>query len=419
MVEATLESTFSHETAGTAATDDNDNNSNENDNTKEEVMKKHSRVALFQDAITVSIPIDVTVDLGVAFRRTRDKRIAGLYNAFPSLKPKDETEGEEDEDEEEDDDEEGGEEGAADSSDGAAKKKKKNDNKKKAPSKASDNVPQPREFASVLDYLEAKYVRGVMIHNEQPAAKKKKGDSDDSKSKQEEDEEDDDEGQGSVYSETSFLDDRDLQRDVAEQVLAQTTTTKLELEGDDDFFVNVGDLDVEENELTQHTYDPLEDSPTKKSKTKTNTKKSKKPATTSTKTGSPAKKKKIPSKATADKDDKSKGEKKKKAKPAPKATTKGKVKTVDNSSDSSEAVVAAVAASNTKKPVPKKNKEEIKKLKQKAKKYKNIMEKRFEKVKKMIKTLDAESLPRSRPSTSKVTITCPANKKEGDEVTFT
>ena len=43
--------------------------------------------------------------------------------------------------------------------------------------------------------------------------------------------------------------------------MGQTTTTKLELmqDHDDDFFVNVGNFEVEETELTHSNYDPLQD----------------------------------------------------------------------------------------------------------------------------------------------------------------
>ena len=41
---------------------------------------------VFSDAIAVEIPLDVTADLGVAIRRTRDKRLQLLYQVFPSLK---------------------------------------------------------------------------------------------------------------------------------------------------------------------------------------------------------------------------------------------------------------------------------------------------------------------------------------------
>jgi len=126
-------------------------------------------------------------------------------------------------------------------------------NDKQQPSnkrKKLENVPQPDQFGSVLDYLEAKYVKGVMLEEEDNAPIL------DDKS----------EGQGSVYSKDSFLDDTDLQRDVAEQVMASTTLTKLELEHEDgDFFVNVGNLEVENDDYGEN-YDPLQDKENKTTK---------------------------------------------------------------------------------------------------------------------------------------------------------
>ena len=125
---------------------------------------KKKKIGIFQDAITVNIPIGVTADLGVALRRTRNKRITALYQAYPSLK-KTEKEGSDE------DDEDGGEsdemEGTGDSGDGdGATEKKKKPKKDKKPKISNDLVPQREQFGSIMDYLEAKYTRGVMIHDE-------------------------------------------------------------------------------------------------------------------------------------------------------------------------------------------------------------------------------------------------------------
>lgn len=393
---------------------------------------------MFQDSICLHIPLNLTVDLGVALRRTRTKRIEALYQKYPDLKEKNES-GEEEDDEQEEDEEEGESDAEMEEGEeGAEKKEKKKQKKKEKNSKKKSNlVPQRHEFGSIMDYLEAKYVRGVMIENEKEKAPKgsdEEGDDDASAPKP-----DDDEGQGSVYSESSFLDDRDLQRDVAEQVLAQTTTTKLELEGDDDFFVNVGDLDVEETELTQQHYDPLEDS---EKKVKTPTKKRKKPSgdgAAAKKTGAaspPAKKKAAVTKKKKKEDEKEKGKGSGsgKSKPSPKkkkpvvSTKKPKLRKEKekeesgNESESSSEGAAVVVAASSKKAVAanttKKPPEEMKELKKEAGRTRAIMMKRFDTVKKMIKELTKEQLPRRPPLKSKVSITCPANKKEGDEVTF-
>jgi len=381
-------------------------------------VKQKKRVAIFQDAITVNIPIDVTVDLGVALRRTRQKRIAALYEAFPSLKTihqeskKDDTEGSGDDDNSENSDDEimEGTGDSAAAAEGGVDKKKKNKKKKTKPTNAL--VPQRHEFNSIVDYLEAKYTQGVMIHNENDppgeegyddSTKRKGGDGDDNE------DDDDDEGQGSVYSETSFLDDRDLQRDVAEQVLAQTTTTKLELEGDDDFFVNVGDLDVEETELTQKTYDPLEDGPTK-----TTTKKRKRPSGTKTTTPKPVvahtNKKTV---SSGKKNDEPVTKKKKKNMDGDKSPSTKKPET-DDVESSGEDEDEAVGATTTSKTLPSNYKE----LKAEAAEHRNVLMKRFDTIKQMIKDLAKENLPRKKSQKKQVSITCPAGKKEGDEITF-
>jgi hypothetical protein len=202
---------------------------------------------LFSDTICVHIPMSVTADLGMVLQRQREKRVAALYQHFPELK------------------EASIGLAAANKSDGCVDEDDKDDGvtsgdekKSKAPGKNTDemkkklpklkHVPQPHEYASVIDYLEAKYVQGVVIHDDDEAMASDGHN---------------DEGNGSVYSETSFLDDSGLQRTVAEQVLGHQTTTKLEMMGtnhdDDGFFVNVGDLEVEETDMTREGYDPLDD----------------------------------------------------------------------------------------------------------------------------------------------------------------
>jgi hypothetical protein len=180
--------------------------------------KRRRREKLLQDCLSVRIPMQGgTADLGFAMRRTRRKRLAGLQKAFPGL---------------------GGptaEESAAatgdvimeavDEDEKESERQRQSDRQKPAsPKKKLLHVPQREDFANVVDYLEAKYVQGVMINDEEDASPL------DPSTNGGKEDDDDEEGQGSVYSQTSFLDDDDLQRDVAEQVLAQSTTTKLELE---------------------------------------------------------------------------------------------------------------------------------------------------------------------------------------------
>lgn len=308
---------------------------------------------IFQDAISVVIPLNVTADLKIAIQRTRAKRIMSIYKRFPSLKKNEKKTQEEKKDDPmlEEDDEENKEKGSK----AQTKKQKK-----------LEHVPQPSQYGSVLDYLEAKYVKGVMLGDEDEG-----GGSMDDKS----------EGQGSVYSGASFLDDTDLQRDVAEQVMATTTLTKLELEEDDaDFFVNVGNLEIEGNEYGEH-YDPLQD---KENATTKKRKKSQTGSSTST----------------------------------PKSKKKKQTKEVPDSAKSKKSTTAST--STKKKTTPKKaeNSEEKKRLLAEAKKAKVKSEKLYKKVVTMIKEMSKEELPRRRTKL-KVALTCPSNKKPGDDITFT
>ncbi|GAX16279.1 hypothetical protein FisN_3Hh238 [Fistulifera solaris] len=312
--------------------------------------KQKSTRKLFQEFILVQIPLNVTADLGVAIRRTRQKRIKGLLKAFPQLNQQKSTT--------DDPPMEDGVKG--DLTQDKSEEESKAQNKKK---KKKRNQPQPGDFGNIVDYLEAKYVQGVMV--------------DDSGS-----EDDNEEGQGSVYSETSFLDDTDLQRTVAEQVLAQTTTTKLELRDDGEFFVNVGELEIEETDLTKDEYDPLQD----------------------TKTKSPKRKRKD---AEIDKEENAKKKKKvkpeladKKGKAVPTSTKSAKAST------SEESQKPDTAKTGSSKDTQKKSKE-----------CKKIYENLYQKLVEMIKKASPEELPK-RKTKDKVSIKCPDDKKPGDTVIF-
>lgn len=344
----------SRNTANTHATTNNNNNN------KQSLPKEKSTRKLFQDSILVQIPLNVTADLGVAMRRTRAKRVEGLLKAFPNLNKKTT---------QEDDN------AAMEVSDGAKgdttldKSEGEEDAKKAAAknNKIRRNQPQPGDFGNIVDYLEAKYVQGVML--------------DDSGS-----EDDNDEGQGSVYSETSFLDDTDLQRTVAEQVLAQTTTTKLELRDDDEFFVNVGELEVEETELTKEEYDPLQD----------------------TKTKSPKRKRKVDNGKDGE-DNATIAKKKKKMKPD---LIEKKDKSASPTTKNVKAkAVAEPQTLDTGKPGTSKE------TQKRSKECKKIYENLYQKLVEMIKKASPEELPK-RKTKERVSIKCPNDKKPGDSVVF-
>jgi len=311
----------------------------------------------------VNIPIEgVTADLGIAAKRTREKRIKALYEEFPSLK-KEEPQEEKDELDSEDDEE------------NKDKKMDIEDTKK-----ANPLVPQRKQYGNVLDYLEAKYVRGVMLEEDEEMI---------------EDEESVNE-KGSVYdSESSFLDDSLLKRDVAEQVLSQATQTKLGLEqADDDFFVNVGVLEVEDHELMD--YDPLEEDE---------------------KIKKPGKRKRNSSgegKSSAAKDNKS-------SKKASSKSDKSKGKNDDQKKSGTKKPIKSPYKATQKKLIKNKIspelKEQIDGLKKKAADLKKLSDKSFKQTLEAIKNMTTKDLPRKKKN-EKVSIVVPEGKSPGDDITF-
>jgi len=320
---------------------------------------KHQQVPkIFRDSISVLIPIEVRADLKTAIQRTRQKRIQSIYKHFPSLRKEEEkTAQEEGMAADEDDDE--GEKGETNVKDKQAKKKTK--------SNLPTQVPHREQYGSVIDYLEAKYAKGVMLEDED----------------EEEMADDGSGGQGSVYSGGSFLDDTGLQRDVAEQVMANTTLTKLELEEDDaDFFVNVGNLEVEGNDYGEN-YDPTQDKDSR-------TAKKRKKQTTNSSAAAGAKKKKLKPDEVSDI---SKGKK-----AASSTAGKGKKTSADSKGEpgpdeaTGDPEVVAKAA-------------------------KDKIDGMYKKMVSIIKKIRKEDLPR-RKTTAKVSLVCPEDKKTGDSITF-
>ena len=329
----------------------------------EKKKKKMKLRKLLQDAIFVRIPMTVTADLAVALQRTRAKRSEALHEMFPELKvstgAKSQPEGSAIDEDEED---KGVEDKKAEEGEGTKK------NGKKKPQQAPKHMPQRHEYDNVLDYLEAKYAQGVMVDDEGA------------------NEGDDEEGQGSVYSETSFLDDKDLRRTVAEQVLAHSTATKLELQDDDEFFVNVGNLEVEETDLTQEHYDPLED--TNKPLTK-------------------RKRKKAPASA----DSKKKG---KSAAASPKSTTLQPKKKKAKTSETTDKKETTNTSKSKEEKSPPRSSIPAEKI---AKKRKARSDKLFDGLVEMIKAATPEELPR-RKTKERVTLVCPEDKSPGDSILF-
>jgi len=228
-------------------------------------------------------------------RRVRPKRIARLKSLYPSLfEKKNELIGASGTTAAAED---SGAEVSRSDGDESDNEKSSHQKRKKEETEPLDisRVPQRDQFGSVLDYLEAKYVKGVMIEDLDERIRQKKkqrkkqvaqaGDRT-SMDKNGSDVENNmsvlsDSAAGSCYSDDSggFINDSELQSEVAQQVRASSAygTTKIEAEAaanrkektgdandddggsDDDhaFFVNVGDLEMEDG-YVDNDFDEVE-----------------------------------------------------------------------------------------------------------------------------------------------------------------
>jgi hypothetical protein len=210
-----------------------------------------------RDSILVHIPHHVTADLGVALKRTRKKRLSQFKALNPNLdlfesaakKKSDLLRGRQD-----DSPIEGGKRGSGDDSDVDSEKVFSGPEGQEHTGKPP--YIQKHQFGSIIDYLEAKYVKGVMIDDLDERVREHKKQKSTSTIA---DKGDDlsvlsDSVAGSCYSQESFIDDTELRTEVAHQILGSSIygTTKIEAEavaeGDEDhaFFVNIGDLEMED-----------------------------------------------------------------------------------------------------------------------------------------------------------------------------
>ena len=267
-----------------------------------------------RDSVIAYIPLSVTADLGVAMRRVRAKRIAQIKEICPELFQQPNTtnqdtgsttavvaastsqdqSGLEHIDSENDD-----------SQDEFDNDDDNNQNRKSTTIHSNNNntdtIVRREQFGSIVEYLEAKYARGVMIDDLDERIrerKKKKKESQHGKGKSNDDNEknlthnddkDDndmsvlsDSAAGSCYSVESgnFIDDSELRKEVAHQILGSSAYGKTKIEAlsldraavaaneedaslmmeedDHGFFVNVGDLEMEDG-WTEHDLDDDED----------------------------------------------------------------------------------------------------------------------------------------------------------------
>ena len=351
--------------------------------------KRKSRKPPVKDTVTVLIPLHVTADLGVAMRCTRAKRTRKLRELYPELadaaaghnkRGKDakqaEVEGDDsgDDDDEDDDDKAKGKDTKG-KADGGGDDSSSRGDLSPAPSAAGGMSRE--DYGSVLDYLEAKYVRGVQIGGLEAlddggdGGKVKKG-------KDKAAEAGDYSGEGSVYSDEcsddGFLDDSMLRHEVVEQVMATGKyggRTRMEEEArkgrrggiagsgggggsdgdaddangggeefnDDAFFVNVGDIELAEGEDPEDLHKPIDWNAIAKESGKGKTKKGRK------------RKKKADTAAGADAGKKPKkgGKDKEKENGSAKPAKKKKKTSKEGTDDTSKKSTASKASSKKKK----------------------------------------------------------------------
>jgi hypothetical protein len=205
--------------------------------------------------------------------------------------------------------------------------------------------------------------------------------------------------------------------------MGHATTTKLELEDDDAFFVNVGDLEVEESDMTKVNYDPLKDVNVAKVKRK------KAPPSTATasaknnskdgKTNGASPSKKGPAKKAAAGKAAEKLDSAKKEKPGPKPKT-------ESSSASTKVKTAASAPVPTAKPkvdaapVVDLNNPVIQRLKAAEERARKIRDDLYRDILEEIKGWNESVLPKKGGVAKKirVAITVPEGKKSGDTISF-
>ena len=415
------------------------------------------RTFRIKHTIRVKVPDNVTVDLGEIMRSLRKRRLAQLRKIYPQM----------------DLPEMGKAKEATDGETGIVKSSEEKTNNKPRSSKDKDtgndfrlsnSVVSKDRFGSVLDYLEAKYVKGVMVAGERQKKRKRK--SKDSSENEDESVMSSESEAGSCYSDgNSFIDDSELKSEVAQQVMTSSAygTTRIEAEGgkggddkhlkgdDNAFFVNVGDLEMADGWESEQHWKMEDDVDSKKKKKKKTMKKRNHSQVEKSNT-------KIKRVDTSPKQQSSSKKRRRPEKPSPNKNSDTKKKIVKrrkNSGDTST-IVSSISKMKTNKKVKKpkrENKEKseedasgsgddqsnvnnasdssssrdetkedpkIQKMKQKSIQSYKTMRKHYKKVLNDIKNLTEEHLPRKPKKNKKVkvSIVVPQNKKAGDMITF-
>ena len=391
-----------------------------------------------KDTILISIPLHVTADLGVAIQRTRRRRelrvkrwLAEVCDSNKQQQLKEQK--------------------------GELTVNDKNTQDGDALDSEGDEGPilKKEQYGSVLDYLEAKYVRGVSIsqynsHGERVKRGENKNNEGDGSDEGEEVFDSDEDDNRSVYGDDGFIDDTLLQEEVVDQVFASDSygKTKIEIEAkkrrqeqkskddeegilsatesdfDDGFFVNIGDLEMEEGWKGDFdaVISPLKRKPGRPKKSGSEAR--------DVGAKSKSKKRKVDAEPSSPKTKKKKKLEKKKA-VKDKSTSKkkdsdGKAKVIKTkgSSYSDENDTKSQSKQSPSKSTPQKSRS---KPKDEPQTPKSIMDNLAKQVKrklniclKQINQLTPKHLPRKPKvkSTAKITVNIPEDKDIGDTIMF-
>lgn len=397
-----------------------------------------------KDTILISVPLHVTADLGVALRRTRKKREGRIKRWLAQetgdteqlvVKKKakqkqngddSETDGEADRDLDSEDD--------------------------------GPDMIRKEQFGSIVDYLQAKYSKGVSISEYNSQGERVKGKKGKKQPKPEEDR-DGEEGEEhydsdqddnrSVYGDDGFIDDSLLQEEVVDQVFASDFygKTKIEMEtkrkrkektegnneeNDDDelsttesnfadgFFVNIGDLEMEEGWKGDDdvVISPVKRKPGRPKKSEQSN--DSKPKSKKRKVDEEAATKKNKKKTDVDGSGKDKGAKSKGKKKDSEGKTAAKKKSTKPPTENGKKKQAKQSPSTPKKSPSPKPKDEPKTPKSIMDTLAKQVKRKFNICVKMIGELTPKQLPRKAKikTTAKITVSIPADKSVGDTIMF-
>lgn len=474
--------------------DNRDNNNNSNNTTvieskrildnapSQSKSRKRTKKCPSKDSILIHVPLHVTADLGVAMRRTRRKRVRRIQRWVESVTEEREEDGKDVVGESTKNGQSGdkteSDESASDNDGG--KKERRSSSLDIDDDESNVGPPRREQYGSVLDYLEAKYVRGVVISdynaNGERVKRKKSEASGNEEGEPDEVYDSDQDDNRSCYGDDDFIDDSLLQEEVVDQVFASDSygKTKIEEEArkrkrveretsgeggalkndlgegehDDDlsaegadsdfedgFFVNLGDLEMAEgwkgdtDVVISHKRKPGR--PKKSESDEESSKPTPKKRKKDEDILSPKKKKKL----QLPKDDvssninveQSEGESKAKNSEKKSIAVKKKKNSISSTSAANgkkKQPATKQAASITKATPPKKipkPKEEPQTPKSIADQLAKLVKRRYNICVKMINELTPKQLPRKPKSktTAKISVSIPADKNIGDYIMFT